>query len=120
MEPAVGKERYGSKWHREPGSFSAHTRPHTLIYTQSTTTTSSSGSTRSNSSFDEAPPLASFFSQLTADDDDDDGCVWHCWWLPGTRNLITFGAHTTHLAEVALLVQLLFGFVLQLADVLHG
>lgn len=54
--------------------------------------------------------LPLFSSQLTADGDrtgvDDD--------------LVTFGTHTTHLADVALLVQLLFGFILQLADILHG
>lgn len=40
-------------------------------------------------------------------------CV--CLW-----DLVRLGAHSAHLANVALLVQLLFGFVLQLADVLHG
>lgn len=55
----------------------------------------------------------SFPSQLTAD-----GMIGGPEWGPG--DLVTFGTHTAHLTDVALFVQLLFGFVLQLADILHG
>lgn len=55
-----------------------------------------------------------FSSQLTAD-----GMIGGPEW--GTAgDLVTFGTHTAHLTDVALFVQLLFGFVLQLADILHG
>lgn len=61
------------------------------------------------------------------------GCFLHCFLLTayskrliGTRegggewdDLVTFGTHTAHLTDMALFVQLLFGFVLQLTDVLH-